>query len=123
VEKAFSREMDQDRSHWNTEYFFTQEEYLETVFSEERFMHMADVREHLRQQGVEGFAAMTAQALKTKPNRSSGSASSYAGASSFQREHSDGPSTDPDQPFVFKVALWIGGAIAALVTLILSLRK
>jgi hypothetical protein len=123
VEKAFSREMDQDRSHWNTEYFFTQEEYLETVFSEERFMHMVDVREHLRQQGVEGFTAITGHALKTKLNPPSESASSSAGASSFQREHSDEPSTDQDQPFVFKVALWIGGAIAALVTLILSLRK
>ena len=123
VENAFSREMDQDRSHWNKEYFFTQEVYLSTVFSEERFLHMVDVREHLSQQGVEGFVVVAAQTSKTKSNPSSGSTSSSTHTSSSQREQPETSSGDPEQPFVFKVALWIGGAIAALAALILSLRK
>jgi hypothetical protein len=117
VEKAFSREMDQDRSHWDTEYFFSQECYLEANFSEKRYQHMVDVREHLRQQGVEGFATVSSPAPKT----SSGPAFTSTRSSSSQGERTDTSSTDPEQPSFFRNALLIGGAIAALVVFLLSL--
>lgn len=121
TENVFSREMDQDRSHWNKEYFFTQEVYLTTIFSEERFLHMVDVREYLRHKGVEGFAAASSPAPK-ESNQSSVPASSSDRASSSQGEHSDTSSTDQEPPDLFRNALLIAGAIVALVLILLTLR-
>lgn len=113
-EKAFSRGIDTDRNQWNQDYFFTQEEYLEAIFSEERLLHMVNVREHLRQQGVEGFAAIPIQASKT-PHNTSPTPSETAPSPSANTSK---PVMHPQRPFTLSVALGIGGAIAALATLL-----
>lgn len=123
IEKAFSRGMDQDRSNWNKDYFFSQEGYLETVFSEERFLHMVDVREHLRQKDVERSESVSTPEPKIESNQSSRSDSASDRASTAQDKHSGTSSNDQEQPSFIKAALLIGGAIAALVVLLLSLRK
>jgi hypothetical protein len=56
-EKAFARGIELDRTQWNADYFNTQEVYLDTNFSEKRFLHLVEVRESLRQKGVKGFVA------------------------------------------------------------------
>jgi len=61
VEKDFSGPMDQNKDHWTSNYFFIQMVYLKTSFTEERFLHMVDVRDCLRERGEEGFAPVRKQ--------------------------------------------------------------
>lgn len=63
AEKAFSRGMSMDRTTWDKTYYMSQEVYLDLSFTQERYLHMIEVREHLRQRSVKGFAAVTS----TKP--------------------------------------------------------
>lgn len=56
-EKAFSRGMDPDKAKWDRQYYLMQEVYLGTSFTKERYLHMIDVREYLRDKGIKGFAA------------------------------------------------------------------
>jgi len=125
IEKDFSGPMDQSRDHWNKDYFFTQEVYLDTSFTEERFLHMIEVREHLRQRGVEGFVP---EKPRLKPQVVTSDASSHP---SSQAKHANHTSSRADKERLppphehsdfIKKALLIGGAIAALVVLLLALR-
>ena len=47
-EKSFARELETDKSKWNSEYFHLQEVYLKTNFSQKRFEHLADVHDYIR---------------------------------------------------------------------------
>jgi hypothetical protein len=119
TEKAFAREMDSDRSHWVTDYYDNQTVYLKTNFSEERFLHLVDVRGHLRELGVEGFAPTATPGIQPD-----------------LRPRAISPTPDPASPApsphsrpaqlelspVFRIALLVGGALAAVV-IYLSLVK
>lgn len=54
-EKAFARGMDNDKNKWDRKYYMMQEVYISTNFAKERYLHMIEVREHLRNKGVKGF--------------------------------------------------------------------
>ncbi|AGE27461.1 hypothetical protein H045_16990 [Pseudomonas poae RE*1-1-14] len=119
-EKTFARGIDLDRGNWTADYFNTQEVYLDTNFCEKRFLHLIEVRESLRQKGVKGFVSEAAPVLESTPAR----APAAPHASGRQQQH-----TPPYPPArgglnpVLKAALLVGGALAALVVLIVSMAK
>ncbi|WP_217648548.1 hypothetical protein [Halomonas sp. QHL1] len=108
-EKMLARGMVTDSKLWDSEYYANQVVYLKTNFSEERFLHLIEVRSLLRQQGVEGFAARN-----TQSHDSSSQTLSHA-ASSQPQQH------NAEHKRVFRTALIIGGAVAALAILLITL--
>lgn len=115
-EGAFAREPLEDRNQWTEDYYDLQGTYLKSNFSEKRFLHLIEVREHLRNSAVEGFAS-----TKTK-----NSGSHYASpAAQAPRANSRQPIPDraSERNPAFKAALLIGGAIAAVVVFLIALVR
>ncbi|WP_237140981.1 hypothetical protein [Pseudomonas putida] len=128
-EQSFARGIEADSKLWTSQYYELQVVYLKKNFAKERFLHLIEVRELLRQQGVEGFAP-----VQPKP-RASASANEAAPASfraqtqnsrSQQSQHthqSQNRASNDDRNPVFKAALLVGGALAALVVFLVALVK
>lgn len=55
TEGPWSRGMDDDKDKWDKDYYMRQEVYLDYRFSKERYLHMIEVREYLRNKGIDGF--------------------------------------------------------------------
>ncbi|WP_294739093.1 hypothetical protein [uncultured Pseudomonas sp.] len=117
-EKAFARATDSDQSKWTSDYYSEQEVYLDSNFCEERFLHLIEVRERLRQQGVKGFVAQKPTAAANPSSQLSTRAPDHQQQRSSSVEGRAG-GLNP----VLKMALMVGGALAALVVLIVSLAK
>lgn len=113
-EKAFARGMELDQKLWTTQYYDSQVTFLKTNFCEERFRHLIDIRDLLRRQGADGFAASPAK-------RESHVSSSHTARQQGQR--TDASHSSPERNSAFKAALLIGGAVAALVVFLVSLVK
>jgi hypothetical protein len=115
-EKAFSRAINTDQGDWSSEYYDNQTVGLRSNFAEKRFLHLIDVRDHLRERGVEGFApiARSADSQRPIPLSQAGSSPSQARPAPNTTNHEFNP--------VFRMALLVGGAIAAAV-IFLSLVK
>ena len=64
-EGRFKASLNSDRGTWCAEYHDDQVVFLDANFSIERFLHVVDVREHLRQQGAAGFVPMVTAPLAT----------------------------------------------------------
>ncbi|ANB75678.1 hypothetical protein AYM40_25420 [Paraburkholderia phytofirmans OLGA172] len=125
AEKHFARAIDPDRNQWLPEYYNNQTVYLKTNFSEERFLHLVEVREHLRQLGVEGFAPVAS--IATPSTQSPQPAPRQRAAQPTADQASSTPSPEsrtarPELNPIFKIALLFGGALAAVVVY-LSLVK
>lgn len=133
-EKSFARAMESDQKLWTSEYYELQVVYLKTNYAQERFLHLIEVRDLLRHQGVEGFAP-----VQPKP-RASASANAGQAAPALHRpqpqnsrsqqshqahhDHQSQPrAADNDRNPVFKAALLIGGALAALVVFLVAMVK
>ncbi|CAB3786218.1 hypothetical protein [Paraburkholderia fynbosensis] len=122
AEKAFAREIDPDQSQWLLAYYDNQTVYLKTNFSEKRFLHLVEVREHLRQLGVEGFAPIAAPStpsLQPDPRQRAAKATADQAPSTPSPESR---TARPELNPIFKIALLFGGALAAVV-ICLSLVK
>ncbi len=125
VEKDFCGPMDQSRDHWNKDYFFTQEVYLDTSFTEERFLHMIEVRELLCEHGVEGFVSKSPRSkpLPVISDKVSQPAQVKTANHTSSRAHEERMPPPHEHSNFIKKSLLIGGAIAALILLLLALRK
>lgn len=121
-EKAFARSMETDRQLWDSQYYANQVVYLKTNFSEERFLHLIEVRGLLRQQGVEGFAARPTQPNDSSTYRTPPHVASAQPRSGQSHPGGNSPSQPEHNP-VFKTALMVGGAVAALAVLLIALMK
>lgn len=111
IEKDFSGPIDLNKDHWNSDYFFIQMVYLKTSFTEQRFLHMVDVRDYLRERGDEAFVPVREQARdeievntqKTDSDR----------GNPFDNNATDTPRPPADEPDRFN-NLWLFlGAVAA----------
>lgn len=110
-EKAFAHGIESDRKLWDSQYYDKQIVYLKTNFSEERFLHLVEVRDLLRQRGVEGFAP--APPMQRTSTRGTSSPVHSEKAQNRQSQSTSSP--------VLKTALMVGGAVAALATLLIIL--
>lgn len=114
TEKAFARGLETNESHWTPDYYDEQLVFLKTNFAEQRFLHLIEVRALLRTQGVKGFA----------PIAPSGTTSRHAPPSA-PRSTAKSPidPSDPEHNPALKTVLLLGGALAVVVILLLSLIK
>ncbi|CAE6824592.1 hypothetical protein [Paraburkholderia domus] len=122
AEKAFARAIDPDQSQWLPAYYDNQTVYLKTNFSEKRFLHLVEVREHLRQLGVEGFAPI---ATPSTPSPQPAPRPRAVLPTANQPPSTPSPESNTARPElnpIFKIALLFGGALAAVV-IYLSLVK
>lgn len=119
-EKAFARGIELDSSQWTPEYFGNQIVYLKTNFAEKRFLHLIEVRQVLRERGEEDFAPANVAEPKA-PSRSGSvpQAPQRPKSSSYQTTATSRSELNP----AFKAALMIGGAIAAVVVLLIALVR
>lgn len=121
TEGAFARELSASIDQWNEDYYDLQVTYLKTNFSEERFSHLIEVRQHLRESGVKGFTPTPSPASSTSANgRSVPQVRQAPNSGSHQPRSST--ATERTNP-AFKAALLIGGAIAAVVVFLVALVR
>lgn len=103
---------DANIQHWTDEYFDRQSTYLELNFSETRFLHLIDVRSHLREQGVRGFAPSTP---------SSGPTADAGGSAVKERDsHALSPPDVHRSNALMKIGLLVAAGIAALMAVLFS---
>jgi len=114
-EKAFARGMESDHKLWNSQYYESQVVFLKTNFCEERLQHLIEVRDLLRQQGVEGFVAL--------PPKQRTNISQSVQHQSSQSQRTATSHSSPELNPVFKAALMAGGALAVLVVFLVALVK
>ncbi|MBX8619212.1 hypothetical protein [Pseudomonas atacamensis] len=120
AEGAFAREPVADQKQWTEDYYDLQVTYLKTNFSEQRFVHLIEVRDLLRNSGVEGFTSTKAAA----PKQTTGSHSVPPVVQASRRSsHQPIPDTTSERNPAFKAALLIGGAIAAVVVFLVALVR
>ncbi len=122
TEKAFARAIDHDRRQWTPAYYDTQGVYLDTNFSEERFLHLIEVRDHLNKKDVEKPVPPTRPAPAAAPRPAPSSTGAHARPGQ-QASRQAPPPGRGGLSSTMLAALLVGGALAALVVLILALRK
>jgi hypothetical protein len=118
-EKAFARGFDINRNNWTETYYYTQEVYLETSFTEERFLHMIEVREHLMLRDETSLAPTISNQLAQAPN----GAPSSSQTTDNQSTNRPSPPSQGEIDSVLKTVWLIGGAIASLVILLFFTLK
>lgn len=117
-EKRTAHSINPNRAYWTVDYYDQQMVRLENNFSEKRFLHVLEVREHLRQQSVPGFV-LPKNTPKAKIAKTSEDAS---GTANLDSSRSYMPNDDSTNPALQKI-LMLGGALAVLLVLLLSLGK
>jgi len=133
-EKTFTRGLDRDRAQWTQEYYGTQVVFLDTNFSEQRFQHVIEVREYLRQQAPQHAAAPAKPASAPPPAAASPAAVATlprqaarpAGTSARAPQPPHRAPTPTGQPGLspaMRAALLVGGAVAVVVIVLLAMRK
>lgn len=120
----FKKPISEILSNWNPDYFHIQTEYLRKNFSKERYLHLIEVRQYLRDHRVEGFVPPRQQAHAAHADNAKQAASDThaENSSASSRPHGEPPSPD-SMPHALRTALMIGGAIAALLVLVLSMTR
>lgn len=68
-EGRFMGPLNGDPAAWSAQYHDNQAVFLDANFSIERFLHVVNVREHLRSQGAAGFAPVAPAPVTTSPDR------------------------------------------------------
>lgn len=120
---AFKKSISENSEDWNADYFDIQTEYLSGNFSEKRYLHLIKVRQHLRDEGVEGFVYLPQQksVLSSEPEKSQ---QTDPKASTPTSPHPSGHDVQPDSMAkALRIALMVGGAIAALLVLVFSMTR
>lgn len=120
AEKSFARALDQDKKNWSSEYFESQIVYLKTNFSEERLLHLIEVRELLGQQGAEGFVALPP---KENSDTLPPAGRTQENGESYRTQNTGSLHSGSELNPIFKTALLIGGAVAAFVVLLITLTR
>ncbi|MFL9925037.1 hypothetical protein PQR62_12235 [Herbaspirillum lusitanum] len=122
-EYDFARAIDQDSAQWNADYYNTQIVYLNANFSEERFLHLVAVREFFHPQlkvSIQKPVSAPVVAVPAKASGSSSRAKPKSGAASARPSESESESGISS---LMRTALLIGGAIAALAIVLLTIGR
>ncbi|MFH4483875.1 hypothetical protein [Vibrio diabolicus] len=114
-ENAYSQQMEQDKTKWNSHYYHTQELYATSNFSLERIRHMVAVREHVFT--IAQDDARPAIVPNTQPQHAPKPSTPHREQSSTGSIHR--PESKPENN-VLKFLLLIGGGVAAIALVILA---
>jgi hypothetical protein len=109
----------EDTGDWTVRYFDEQTFFLEANFSRERFLHLVEVRQHLRAQGTAGFVAAAKQGAPTHRPVTTLSRTQGEPETGAQPESS----TRPPRNIARLVALAIAAGLAALAAYLLGMRR
>lgn len=114
---ALVEDIDLNEKKWNWEYFNSQQVYLNRNFSLKRVLHLVNVRDSLAAKGVKEFQSIKKTTIYQDQRQSQETIESQPLYSTLQKV----PSSN-DNNFV-KVALIVGGAVLAIVALLLSVSR
>ncbi|MDO4709771.1 MAG: hypothetical protein Q4B94_08245 [Pseudomonadota bacterium] len=129
---VFNKAIEDDRGLWSEAYFDEQMAFLRTNFSRKRFLHLLKVREYLSQQGVAGFEVAVRKQQQASASRvGAGHKLVEAPAEKSARreasyENERGTMTHNENAggiSFFRLALLLGGAIAAVIMAVIFGRK
>jgi hypothetical protein len=118
VEKAFAGAIDQDCNNWTVEYYSTQKVYLKANFAETRFLHLIDVRQHLRKQDIDVNVVRSTPEQKNVSNPSIASVDTQLSEEVSSVSHT----SDSGLSLILKAVLVVG-ALSALTILLLVGRR
>lgn len=121
VEKAFAGAINPERNNWTVDYYDRQNVYLKTNFAAERFRHLVDVRMHLRERGAEGFVPTDKPLGDIARTAARMTAGAQSGQSAQTAQANPSPRPGSANPLI-KIALIVGGALAAAVILLTLVR-
>lgn len=116
TDTKFRKPFNTNKVEWNYDYFITQQNPLDINFALERVLHLVDVRDFLRKEGVPEFQKLILPASETE----SSSESHKGRQRSEARNQID---VEARLNSVAKKALMIGGGILALVALAIAILK
>ncbi len=125
-EKAFARGINNDSAHWDGDYFGTQLVYLTTNFSEERFQHLIEVREHNRRKQAPAPAQAPDVPRQARPAPQPEPAPEARNEAPRSAPQAPGPATPHPNGGIsplHPVVLLLGGAIICITTIIYVIRK
>lgn len=112
-DSAFLEPIDNEQSHWIPDYFYLQQNFLNRNFTLERYLHLINVRTHLMESGDPVF-----QKIEVAPKKKLQSQSYQKTSETTKVMNKEAANDD-----FFKKALVVGGVIAAVIALIMILRK
>lgn len=112
-EGRFMAALNSDQIAWSAQYHDDQVVYLDANFSIERFLHVVDVREHLRLKGAAGFAPLSPAPVAATLSAKAGSTD---GASIPRRVGApEGDTSTGSRPgWTGRIAMLLAAGIAAL---------
>ncbi len=119
-EKAFARGINTDSAKWDGDYFRTQLVFLNTNFSEQRFHHLIEVREHNRRKQAPAPARPAQLLPQPSPARA---ARSDVPRSLPPAPHPTAQHVKDGSSALRPLALLVGGVIAGIATVIYIIRK
>lgn len=119
----FKKSISEEKSDWTPDYFDIQTEYLSKNFSKERYLHLIKVRQYLRDHHVAGFAPPSQPTQAADVGSAAGQAARDAGINTPAEHLCSKSSTPGSMPRALRTALMLGGAIAALLALVLSMAR
>jgi hypothetical protein len=120
---AFRKAISDNEKDWSVDYFDIQTEYLSSNFSKERYLHLIDVREYLRIKGVEGFAPFPREKTVSSIEAQKSNHAEPKASNPASPPHSPPASKSDSLSQALRIALMAGGAIAALLMLVFSMRR
>ena len=120
---AFKKVISHNEKDWSADYFDIQTEYLSSNFSKERYLHLIDVREYLRVKKVEGFVPLPREKTLSSIESQKSNHAEPKASKPASPPHSP-PASKPDSMSqALRIALMVGGAIAALLVLVFSMTR
>lgn len=124
-EGRFKGAMDSSKEAWTAEYHSIQIVFLKANFSIKRFLHVIEVREHLRTTGAAGF---TPPVQTPATGQRTGSAAVSPGSASSQhgRRPQQQPEQQPEPPsdsWPTRIAIMLAAGLAALAAYFLGGRR
>lgn len=128
-EKAFAGALNPDSSHWTPNYYDKQTVYLKTNFAAERYRHLVQVRMYLRERGTPGFVPTTDAIRDMARTAAPAVPVARVDVPATQREPERQTLESPPEPqsyqvsrSLLKIALMVGGALAAALILLTLTR-
>jgi len=116
-EGRFMAPLNGDRAAWSAHYHDDQVVFLDANFSIKRFLHVVDVREHLRLQGAAGFVPLASAKAPPVPPTSSAKAEGTGGAA-------EGDTSTGSKPgWAGRIAVLLVAGIAALAAYLFGGRR
>ncbi|MCJ8311762.1 MAG: hypothetical protein HRU38_08460 [Saccharospirillaceae bacterium] len=115
IEANYAKAINSNNSIWTTEYYFEQEVYLNANFSEVRWLHLLEVRKNLSKNKSKGFIRNITNNLNSTRTEIN------VGKNYKEKQYSNQKNSNCADLDKLKIMLKIGGGIAILAALIISI--